>query len=168
MASPSITVVTPRTPSSVATAIQQSISAAGHFDGTLPQAAGPVRADSPLYQPGNAIYKYAAAAAGGLFFWNTVEPLVCSQIHISSAAAMDITVSLVNLDPAHINDDSPTILSGESLIIEQATGVTFMALDEARLKTLMLPYQGIQIVTTANAQAQIAQVVASLERTYVR
>jgi hypothetical protein len=167
MASPSVTPVTSRVPWSVATAIQQQISAAGNFDGSLPQSGG-VRADSPLYAPGNAIYKYAPESAGGLFFWNTVEPLVCSQIHISSAAAMNITVSLVNLDPAHINDDLPTILSGESLIIEEATAVTFMALDEARLKTLLLPYQGIQIVTTANAATQIAQVVASLERAYVR
>lgn len=167
MASPSITVVTPRVPSSVATAIQQSITASGNFNGSLPQLTS-VRADSPVYQPGNAIYKYAAAAAGGLFFWNTVEPLVCSQIHISSSAAMDVTISIVNLDPAHINDDLPSILSGESLIIDQATGVTFMALDESKLKTILLPWQAIQIVTSANAATQIAQVVASLERTYVR
>ena len=167
MASPSVTPVTSRVPWSVATAIQQQVTSGGNFTGALPQN-GAVRADSPLYQPGNAIYKYAPTAAGGLFFWNTVEPLVCSQIHISSPSAMNITVSLVNLDPAHINDDSPTILSGESLIIEQATGVLFIALDEARLKTLMLPYQGIEIVTSTNAATQIAQVVASLERTYVR
>lgn len=167
MASPSITVVTPRIASSVATAIQQRISAAGHFDGTLPQLAG-VRADSPIFQPGNSIYKYAAAAAGGLFFWNNVEPLVLSQIHLDLGAASDVTIKIVNLDPAHINDDLPSVLAGESMTIEQATGVTFMALDEARLKTILLPWQGIQITSTANAAAQIAQVVASLERTYVR
>lgn len=164
---PSTFPVTARTPSSVAMAIQQRISAAGNFNGTLPQASGH-RADSPLYQPGNSIYKYAPAAAGGLFFWNTVEPLVCSQIHVSSTAAMDVSISLVNLDPATINDDLPAILAGESMLIEQATGVTFMALDEARFKTCLLPYQGISITTTANAAAQIAQVVASLERMYVR
>lgn len=168
MASPSITVVTPRVPSSIATAIQQRITAAGNFDGTLPQAAGPVRADSPLAQPGNSIYKYAPAAAGGLFFWNVTEPLVLSQIHIDLGAASDVSIKIVNLDPAHINDDAPTVLSGESMLIEQATGVTFMALDEARLKTVLLPFQGILITSTANAVAQIAQVVASLERTYVR
>lgn len=168
MASPSITVVTPRIASSVATAIQQRITAAGNFDGTLPQAAGPVRADSPIYQPGNSIYKYAPAAKGGLFFWNNVEPLVLSQIHLDLGAASDVTVKIVNLDPTKINDDSPAILAGESMTIEQATGVTFMALDEARLKTILLPYQGILITSTANAAVQIAQVLASLERTYVR
>lgn len=168
MASPSVTTVTSRVPGNVSTAIQQRITSGGNFDGTLPQAAGPVRADSPLYTPGNSIYKYAAAAKGGLFFWNVNEALVCSQIHISSSAAMDVTVSIVNLDPAHINDDSPSILSGESMIIESATGVTFIALDEARFKTVLLPYQAIEVVTTANAAAQIAQVVASLERSYVR
>ncbi len=167
MASPSVTTVTSRVPGNVSTAIQQQITANGNFDGTLPQAAG-VRADSPLYAPGNSIYKYAAAAKGGLFFWNVNEALVCSQIHISSSAAMDVTVSVVNLDPAHINDDLPSILTGESMTIETATGVTFIALDEARFKTILLPYQAIEIVTTANAAAQIAQVVASLERSYVR
>jgi hypothetical protein len=164
----STTVVTPRIPSSVATAIQQRITAAGNFDGTLPQATGPVRADSPLYQPGNSIYKYAPASKGGLFFWNITEPLVLSQIHIDLGASSDVTIKIVNLDPAKINDDAPAILAGEAMTIEAATGVTFMALDEARLKTILLPYQGIQITSTANAAAQIAQVVASLERTYVR
>lgn len=168
MASPSITAVTPRIASSIATAIQQRITAAGNFDGTLPQAAGPVRADSPIFQPGNSIFKYAATAAGGLFFWNNVEPLVLSQIHLDLGAASDVTIKIVNLDPAHINDDAPTVLSGEAMTIEQATGVTFMALDEARLKTVLLPWQGVQITSTANAAAQIAQVVASLEKTFIR
>lgn len=158
--------VTARTPSAVATAIQQQITAGGNFDGTLPQDSGH-RADSPVGRD-YSIYKYAPNNKGGLFFWNSVEPLVCSQIHISSATAMDVTISIVNLDPDSLNDDLPAGIVGEVLTIEQATGVTFMALDEARFKTVLLPYQGIKIVTTANADAQIAQVIASLERTYVR
>lgn len=169
MASPSITQVTPRIAMTNATAIQQRVASGHIFNGTLPQAAGPVRADSPI-DAGFSIYKYAQLTAdgGGLFFWNNVEPLVCSQIHIDLGAAANITIKLVNLDPAHINDDSPTILTGESMTIEQATAVTFIALDEARLKTILLPYQAIQIITTNSTADQIAQVVASLERTYVR
>jgi hypothetical protein len=164
---PSTFAVTPRLASSVATAIQQRITAGGNFDGTLPQDSGH-RADSPIYHPGNSIYKYAPAAAGGLFFWNNVEPLVLSQIHLDLGAAANVTIRIVNLDPATINDDLPAVLAGESMTIEQATGVSFMALDETRLKTALLPYQGIQIVSTANAAAQIAQVLASIERTFVR
>jgi hypothetical protein len=151
-----------------ATAIQQRVASAQHFDGTLPQA-GAVRADSPL-DAGRAIFKYASLAGvgGGLFFWNNSEPLVCSQIHVDLGASGDITVKIVNLDPAHINDDLPSVLSGEAITIEAATGVTFIALDEARFKTVLLPYQAIQVITTASGQAQIAQVLASLERTYVR
>jgi hypothetical protein len=159
--------VTPRLASTAATAIQQRIAAGGNFDGTLPQDSGH-RADSPLYQPGNSIYKYAPIDKGGLFFWHNTEPLVLSQIHLDLGAASDVSIKLVNLDPVHINDDVPTVLAGESMLIEQATGVTYMALDEARLKTILLPYQGIQILSTANAAAQIAQVLASIERTYVR
>lgn len=169
MASPSVTTVTPRVPGNTSTAIQQRVASGHLFNGTLPQN-GAVRADSPLYTPGNSIYKYAQLAAdgGGLFFWNTSEPLVCSQIHVDLGAAGNVTVSIVNLDPAHINDDQPTILSGESITIESATNVSFIALDEARFKTILLPYQAIQIVTSNSTAAQIAQVVASLERSYVR
>lgn len=158
--------VTPRIAQSISTAIQQRITAGNFFDGTLPQAGGH-RDDSPLTQ-GNSIYKYAANTAGGLFFWKGVESLVCSQIHIALGAAANVTVSIVNLDPATVEDDLPATIAGEDVIIEQATGVTFMALDEARFKTILLPYQAIKIVTTASGAAQIAQVVASLERTYVR
>jgi archaellum component FlaF (FlaF/FlaG flagellin family) len=172
MANPSVTAVTTRQAGSSSTAIQQIISSGSTsnvFNGTLPQASGPVRADSPLYKPGNAIYKYAASTAGGLFFWNNQEPLIVSQCHVSLASSESITISIVNLDPTTVNADSPTILTNESLIVEQATGVTFIALDEARFKTVLLPFQAISIVTTnAGAGLQIAQVVASLERTYVR
>lgn len=166
MASPSITTVTPREAASWSTAIQQTIMSGGNFDGTLPQATG-VRADSPLSQ-GNAIYKYPAAAKGGLFFWSNREPLVCTQIHIDLGAASDVTIKLCNLDPTKINDDLPATLAGEDVTIEQATGVTFLALDETKFKVIVLPYQAIKIVSTANAAVQIAQVIASLERTFVR
>ena len=114
------------------------------------------------------MYRYPVAAKGGLFFWNANEPLVCTQIHVDLGASSDVTVKLVNLDPTKINDDLPASLAGEDITIEQSTGVTFLALDEARFKVILLPYQAIKIVSTANAAVQIAQVVASLERTFVR
>jgi hypothetical protein len=168
MASPSVTTVTPRPAQTAATAIQQSVASGYYFSGALPQASS-VRADSPLVN--FSYYKYAqitGAAGGGLFFWNTLEPLVCSQVHVDLGGTGDITVSLVNLDPAHINDDLPSMLSGEIITLEAATGVNYLALDEAHFKCLLLPYQAIQIVTTDSSAAQIAQVVASIERTYVR
>lgn len=158
--------VTPRIAQSISTAIQQRVTAGNFFDGTLPQSGGH-RADSPI-DKGNSMYKYAASTAGGLFFWKGVESLVCSQIHLSLGAAANVAISIVNLDPTTLEDDSPAVIAGEEMLIEQATGVTFMALDEARFKTILLPYQAIKIVTTSSGAAQIAQVVASLERTYVR
>lgn len=168
MASPSITPVTKRIAQTGAMAIQQRVASTKIFNGTLPQA-GAVRADSPL-DIGATIYKYAQLAAdgGGLFFFNTLEPLVCSQIHIDLGGAGDISVFVVNLDPTKIEDDQPGLIAGESILVESSTGARFLALDEARFKTVLLPYQAIQIVTTASGAAQIAQVVASLERTYVR
>ena len=167
MASPSVTSVTKRVAENWSTAIQQRITSGGNFDGTLPQAAGPVRADSPLSQA-NSIYKYAATSKGGLIFWNNREPLVCTQIHVDLGAAGNVSVLLCNLDPTKVDDDSPATLAGEDITIEASTGVTFLALDEARFKTILLPYQAIKIVTTATAAAQIAQAVACLERTFVR
>lgn len=114
------------------------------------------------------MYKYPVALKGGLFFWNTNEPLVCTQIHVDLGASSDVTIKIVNLDPAKVNDDLPASIVGEDITIEQLTGVTFLALDEAKFKVILLPYQAIKIVSTANAAAQIAQVVASLERTFVR
>src|SRR5258706_6112869 len=168
MASPSITKVTSRIAQTNALAIQQRVASTKIFDGTLPQLTG-VRADSPL-DVGGGIYKYAQLSGdgGGLFFWNTYEPLVCSQIHVDLGGSGNITVKIVNIDSTKVNDDQPTLLAGEAITIEAATNVTFLALDEARFKTILLPYQGIQIITTASGAAQIAQVIASIERTYVR
>lgn len=167
MASPSITQVTKREAANYPTGIQQQITAAGNFDGTLPQAAGPVRANSPLGQ-GNSLYKYIASSKGGLFFWTNTEPLVCTQIHVALGAAANVSVSIGNLDPAHINDDTPVTLAGEDILIAQSTAVTFFTLNESQLKVTLLPYQAVKIVTTANAAAQIARVLACLERTLVR
>jgi hypothetical protein len=154
---------TPRIAQSISSAIQQRVLAGFNFNGTEP--AG----DAPLDQRSRSMYRYGVppGVGGGLFFWNNVESLVCSQIHVDLGAAADITVSIVNLDPATW-PATPTILPGESIVIEQATGARFIALDEARFKTILLPYQAIQITTTNSTADQIAQVVASLEKTYVR
>lgn len=168
MASPSITAVTPRLAQSISTAIQQRVAAAMNFTGALPQL-GAVRADSPL-AVGNCVYKYAAlaAAGGGLFFWNTPESLILSQIHLDLGANGDATISIVNLNPATLDDDLPAVLPGESMPISITAATRYVVLNEAQLKTVLLPFQGIQIVTTASGAAQIAQVTASLERTFVR
>ena len=151
---------TPRIAQSASSAIQQRITSGGFFDGTLPTGDSPIGADYT-------IYKYAPQAAGGLFFWNVREALICSQIHIDLGAAANVTVKIVNLDPTTFTT-APTILVGETITIEQATGVTYIALDEARFKTVLLPFQAIQIITTTSGAIQVAQVIASLERTYVR
>lgn len=150
-----------RTPSSCSTAIQQRINSGSFFNGTLPSGDAPIGLDYSTY-------KYTSQTAGGLFFWNTNEALVVSQLHIDLGASGDITVSLVNIDPTTINDASPTILANESMIIDTATGVRFIALDESKFKVVLLPFQAIKLVTTNSGAAQIAQIVASLERTFVR
>lgn len=150
-----------RNAASTSTVIQQQITSSNYFDGTFPTGDSPVDAS-------NAMYKYTAQTAGGLFYWDTREPMIISQIHIDTGGTGDVTISLVNLNPASVVAGSPTVLSGETMIIEQQTAARFIALDEARFKTVLLPFQAIQIVTTASGAAQIAQVVGSFERTFIR
>lgn len=152
--------MTTRTPFNSSTAIQQRINSGQHFDGTLPPG------DSDL--TGYYIYKYAIADKGGLFFWNTNEPVICDQFHVDLGASGSITLSIVNLDPTTILSATPTVLPGEEITIEAATGVAFLALDASKFKVGLGPTQAIKLVTTASGAAQIAQAVASLERTYVR
>lgn len=157
-----MTALTKRFAASYSTAIQQRIASGSFFDGAFP--AG----DSPASGTGQAIYKYAEGTVGGLFFWDANEPVICSQFHISLGGAADVSLYLVNLDPASILAGAPVPLANESILIEQATGATFVALDEARFKTVLLPGQALKLVTTSSSAKQIAQAIASLERTYIR
>lgn len=149
---------------STSTAIQQRVISGQHFDGTIPNVAG-VANDSPFV--GMMIYKYAPASNGGLFFWNINEAVICGQFHIDLGGAADFSLYLVNLNPAS-DPTNPTPLSGERFLIEQQSGIVFAALDEARFKTVILPGQALQLITTASGAAQAAQAVASIERTYIR
>lgn len=150
-----------RTPYNSSTAIQQRINSGQHFDGTLP----PVDCGD---LDGFYTYKYPIANTGGLFFWNANEPVICDQFHIDLGASGNITLSIVNLDPATMHSATPTVLAGEEITIEASTGVSFLALDASKFKVGLGPTQALKLVTTASGAAQIAQAVASLERTYVR
>jgi hypothetical protein len=164
MASPSITTVTRRTAGNTSSAIQQQITSGNFFNGTLPQAAGPVRADSPL-QPGNALYKYAAATAGGLFFWNVNESLIVTQIIVDLGANANLSVFISNLLPTSIEDDSPTVIAGEEFLIGSLTASRIFT---SNTVYTLLPYQAIRLVSTNSVAAQIASVSACLERTFIR
>jgi hypothetical protein len=148
---------------SSSTAIQQRVTAGNRFDGTLPTGDSPVGA-----APNSPIYKYAPQAAGGLFYWDVNESVICGQFHVSLGGSADVRLYLVNLDPASVIAGSPTALAGESILIEESTGVNFVALDESKFRCLILPFQALQLVTTSSGAAQIAQAVASIERTFVR
>lgn len=162
------TTTTQRLPYTQSTAIQQRITAGNTFNGTFPTGDCPLANASG--SPGPMIYKFGAQAAGGLFFWDTNEPVICGQFHIDVGSSADIKLYLVNLDPTTCKIGStPTVLTGESILIEEQTGANYVALDEARFKTVLLPYQALQlIVSGATGTAMIAQAVGSIERTYVR
>ncbi len=156
--------LTKRTPASYSTAIQQRIASGGNFDGTIPQQGGSA-ADSPLV---GAIYKYPEANRGGLFFWNASEAIVCGQFHVYLGGSGDVNLFLVNLDPASPDPTNPQVLPGERILIESLAGVQFVRLDESQFKAVLLPGQALQLITTATGAEQIAQAVASIERTYIR
>jgi hypothetical protein len=156
--------LTKRTPASYSTAIQQRIASGGSFDGTVPQQGG-VTADSALV---GAVYKYPETGNGGLFFWNASEAIVCGQFHVDLGGSGDMSLYLVNLDPASPDPTNPQILAGERILVESQAGVQFVRLDESQFKVVLLPGQALQLITTAGGASQIAQAVASIERTYIR
>lgn len=138
------------------TAIQQQITASNHFDGTLP--GGALTATN-----NGSLYRYAAGAAGGLFYWDTKESIIVSQFHLDLGASANASLYLVNLD------DNNSVISGESLLVAKVTAATYMALGESDFKMLLLPKQALQLITTSGgAVTQIARAVAALERTFVR
>jgi hypothetical protein len=150
---------TARTPASYSTAIQQRIASGGNFDGTLPPG------DSPLQ---NSIFKYAQANRGGLFFWNAGEAVICNQLHVFLGGSGDVSLFIVNLDPASPDPANPQVLADERILIEAQLGTTFVALDESKFKVVLLPGQALQLITTPTGANQIAQAVASIERTFIR
>lgn len=144
-----------REASSYTTAIQQRITSGNHFDGSLPGGA--------LTQTNHgSLYKYAAGTAGGLFFWETHEPLVCVRFHVDLGANANISLSLVNLD------DANAVIAGESILLQSLTAVRYLALDESTFKLVLLPNQALQLVTTNSSAAQIATAAAILERSMQR
>lgn len=147
----------PRIPMATPTAIQQRINSGQVFNGTLPVA-------DPTIDMSNAMYKFAAANAGGLFFWNTREPMLVNQMLVSLGGSANITVSLVNIDPLTVDNAAPTILAGEEMIIEAVTAVTKLSLNETNFKVTLLPFQAIKLVTTNSGAAQIAQLMGRLDR----
>lgn len=145
-------------PQATPTVIQQRIAAGQLFNGSLPAA-------DPTIDASNALYKYAAPAdsVAGLFLWNTREPLVVTQLLIDLGANGNVTVKVVNLNPATF-DSAPTILSGEAVTVASATAVPLLSLNETNFRVTLLPFQGIQLVTTNSTAAQIAQCTAYLAR----
>lgn len=146
-----------RTPYSNSTAIQQTTAAGVAFDGAYPDG-------SDAVDNGKGMYAYGDSPThAGLFYWNNAESIICGQFHIDLRGSGTISLYLVSID------DAGAEVAGSAILIEQQTGVTFVALDESRFKVVLLPRQALKLVTTAvGSQKQIAQAVASIERTYVR
>lgn len=146
-----------RIPYSNSTAIQQTTAAGVAFDGAFPD--GTDAADN-----GRGMYVFGDSPThAGLFFWDNNEALICDQFHVDLRGSGNINLYIVSLDAAG------AVIAGSEILIEQQTGVQFVALDKARFQTVLLPRQALKLTTTAvGGQKQIAQAVASIERTYVR
>ena len=141
---------------STPTLIQQRITSGGLFDGTMP-------AGDAVTDASNCLYKYTAAAVGGLFLWTTREPIICTQFLIDIGASGNIVVSVVNLNPATI-ETAPAVIAGEAMTVASATAVTLLALSGTNFRVTLLPFQALRLVTTATAAAQIAQCTIYLDR----
>ncbi len=147
------------TPQATPTVIQQQVILGQLFNGSLPVA-------DPVIDASNALYKYAAPAGSvaGLFLWNTREPIVVTQLLIDLGGNGNVTVKVVNLNPATF-DSAPTLIAGEAVTVASAAAVPLLSLNETNFRVTLLPFQGIQLVTTNSSAAQIAQCTAYLART---
>lgn len=135
------------------TAILQRINANQQFTGVISTGAQSITHHGTVYE-------FAAANVGGLFYWETAEPIMVDQINIDLGAAGDVTINLVNLD----SNNAP--IAGESWLLHSATNTRYVSLDETNFKKTVLPKQAIQIISSGSAAAKIAQVVGMIERAY--
>lgn len=136
-----------------ATAILQRINATQQFTGVISGG------DESTTHHG-AVYEFAADDAGGLFFWETAEPIIVDQINIDLGASGTVTINLVNLDANNLP------VAGELWQLFTQAGSRYVSLDETNFKKVVLPNQAIQIVSSGSAAAKIAQVVGMVERAY--
>jgi hypothetical protein len=138
-----------------ATALTGIATAASHnFDGTVPTTSASL--------VNYTTYRFPSDVGGGLFYWDNREPMICDQLYVNmNGVAGNVTLSLVNLD------STLTPISGEEVILETASLVTWLAFNESNFKVTVLPYQALKLVTTGTG-AQLARAVASYERTFVR
>lgn len=145
-------------PQATSTVIQQRVIAGQAFNGSLPAA-------DPVVDASNGLYKYAppVGSIAGLFLWDTREPIVVTQLLIDLGGNANVTVKVVNLDPTTY-DSAPSILAGEAVTVAAATAVPLLSLNETNFRVTLMPFQGIQLVTSASAAAQIAQCTAYLAR----
>lgn len=145
-----------RFPAIHATGIQQRITAGGAFNGTLP----PGDTTDAGVATSNGMYKYTAAATGGLFFWSGNEAVRVVQFHADfGAGAETASLFLVNLDEA----GAP--ISGESMLIVSVSGQQTLSLGESHIYQLtLLKNQALKLVSSNTNAAQIAQAVGVIER----
>jgi hypothetical protein len=136
-----------------ATSIIQRASGAGQFTGVIP-----TTAESTTHN--GAVYEFAVDAVGGLFFWETAEPMMVDQVLIDLGANGTVFIYLVNLDANNLP------VAGEQWQLFTQAGARYVALNETNFKYVLLPKQAIQIVSSVSASAKIAQVTGMVERAY--
>jgi len=136
---------------SISTAIQQRVAAASHFTGAAPSG-------TPTFANGTYKYPVPGGNGGGLFKWQTGEPVLVTEFSVSLGAASDVSLYLVNLDA------NGAEITAETILINAQTGVLYVHLDGASFRMTLLTNQGLKLVTSAGGGAQVARVVGHLER----
>lgn len=144
-----------RRPASYPTAILQRITATNQFDGTLSAGAESTTRNGSMYE-------FAAAAAGGLFYWDNSEPMVIDQVLVDLGAAGNCEIYIVNLDAAY----AP--ITTERWQIANELNVRYVEINKGSTQITLLPFQALQIVSTASAAAKTALVTGAIERTKMR
>lgn len=137
------------------TGILQRINAAQQFTGAAHPGAQTTTRNGSMYE-------YAAADAGGLFYWDNQEPMVIDQILVDLGATGTCDIYLVNLDANN------AVIAGERWRIHTSPSGQYIALNHATLELVVGPKQAIQIISGTSAAAKTALVTGSIERAYMR
>jgi hypothetical protein len=129
-------------------AVEHKITAGNQFAGVAPAGA---------QTSANYTTKYAASAAGGLFWFENIKPMVVHTVRANFGSSVAHTVSVVNVDAAGAE------VVGENV---QLLSATAQHLNLAPTRLTLFPGQAIKITTTGATLAMYALVAGQLEIKY--
>jgi len=106
------------------------------------------------------VYSYNLASRGGIFKWNSNEPVLVTEFHCDLNGAANLTLNKVTLDA---NDNIVFLVE-----LKAAAAVSSVSYDASAFRVTLLGNQALQLITTTSSQVQYAQAVGITERAIMK